>query len=51
MYDFKTSFLLSFFFAYAQFYIKKNLPIIFLPWVKKCQTEEERMFRAGKGSY
>jgi len=51
IWDFRTSLMLSFFFAFAQVYIKKNLPIIFLPWVKKCQTEEERMLRAGKGSY
>ena len=51
IYDFKTSLILSIFFAYAQVYIKKNMQIIFLPWVKKCQTEDERLLRAGKGSY
>ena len=51
IYDFIPSLLLSFFFAFAQVYIKKNLQLIFLPWVKKCQTEDERMLRAGKGSY
>ena len=50
-YDFRFSLLCSFGFAFAQVFIKKNLKVIFYPWVKKCGTEEERNFRAGKGAY
>ena len=51
MSDFKITIISSVFFAFMQKTCRDYFAVLFMPFVKDCKTEEEKVLRCGKGAY